>query len=371
MMMDIERLFTGYPYRLKAREKQGLLARVLWKLTLEHKKHCPPYKRILETLPISLSPTDNIEDIPILPVRIFKTREFSSVPRSSVIRVLTSSGTTSQVPSHIFVNKKTIELEIKAFSAVIRSVMGKNKPFPVVLVDTANSLRDETTLGIRSYTLRGWQNLSSDCLFLLDDSMNIKWDELNIFLKKYKDEKIVLFGLTFIIWQHLYKTLVKKGRRLDLAGSLLFHTGGWKKLEGISKDDQLFKQKLTERLGLKRIYNFYGMTELIGVIFLECEQGYLHTPDFAEVIIRDPASLKPLPKNHKGLIQVFSPLAQSFPGHSILTEDLGEILGEDDCHCGRRGKYFRVHDRMPWAEIRGCSNTYAEDFPSDDEQRRE
>ena len=40
----------------------------------------------------------------------------------------------------------------------------------------------------------------------------------------------------------------------------------------------------------------------------------------------------------------------------VLTEDLGEIVGEDDCKCGLKGKYFLVHGRTKKAEIRGCGN---------------
>ena len=47
---------------------------------------------------------------------------------------------------------------------------------------------------------------------------------------------------------------------------------------------------------------------------------------------------------------------------AVLTEDEGVVLGEDDCPCGRKGKYFVVHGRMKNAEIRGCSDTYAADF---------
>ena len=44
--------------------------------------------------------------------------------------------------------------------------------------------------------------------------------------------------------------------------------------------------------------------------------------------------------------------------HSLLTEDEGILLGEDDCPCGRKGKYFRIIGRLQNAEIRGCSDTY-------------
>ena len=51
-------------------------------------------------------------------------------------------------------------------------------------------------------------------------------------------------------------------------------------------------------------------------------------------------------------------LPKSYPGHSILTEDEGVLLGIDDCSCGRKGKYFEVLGRIKNVEIRGCSDTY-------------
>ena len=59
-----------------------------------------------------------------------------------------------------------------------------------------------------------------------------------------------------------------------------------------------------------------------------------------------------------GIIQVLSSLPHSYPGHSLLTEDKGIILGEDDCHCGRKGKYLKVLGRISQAELRGCSDTF-------------
>ena len=58
----------------------------------------------------------------------------------------------------------------------------------------------------------------------------------------------------------------------------------------------------------------------------------------------------------KGLIQLLSLLPTSYPGHNILTEDIGEIFGEDNCKCGLKGKYFLVHGRAKEAEVRGCSD---------------
>src|SRR6185295_4414343 len=105
-----------------------------------------------------------------------------------------------------------------------------------------------------------------------------------------------------------------------------------------------------------RIYNFYGMVEQVGSIFLEGDDGYLYPPNFADVIVRDPVTLAPAPAGVPGIIQVLSALPRSYPGHSILTEDLGIFHGVDDSACGRYGRRFSVLGRVPRTELRGCSD---------------
>ena len=100
------------------------------------------------------------------------------------------------------------------------------------------------------------------------------------------------------------------------------------------------------------------MVEQVGSIFVECEAGRLHAPSFADVIIRRAQDWSVAETGEEGLIQVLSCLPQSYPGHSLLTEDLGTITGVDDCPCGRHGKTFSVSGRLPKAEVRGCSDTF-------------
>ena len=49
-------------------------------------------------------------------------------------------------------------------------------------------------------------------------------------------------------------------------------------------------------------------------------------------------------------------LPLSYPGHNLLTEDMGVIRGIDNCKCGIKGKYFSVIGRVPDSELRGCSD---------------
>ena len=55
---------------------------------------------------------------------------------------------------------------------------------------------------------------------------------------------------------------------------------------------------------------------------------------------------------------MLSALPESYPGHSILTEDLARVEAVDSCPCGRHGKAVSVLGRVPKAELRGCSDTH-------------
>jgi phenylacetate-coenzyme A ligase PaaK-like adenylate-forming protein len=140
---------------------------------------------------------------------------------------------------------------------------------------------------------------------------------------------------------------------------VLIHGGGWKKLESLAVDNATFKNVLKETCGVSSVCNYYGMVEQTGSIFMECAHGVLHASVFSDVLVRDPVTFSPLGTGKPGLLQLVSILPWSYPGHSILTEDIGEVLGIDNCPCGRKGRYFRVLGRAKNAEVRGCSDVYA------------
>ena len=119
---------------------------------------------------------------------------------------------------------------------------------------------------------------------------------------------------------------------------------------------------MKDNLGIHEVHDYYGMVEQTGTIYVECEHGHLHCSAYSDVIIRDYDNFSELPLKQTGIIQVLSLLPESYPGHSLLTEDQGTVWGVDDCPCGRMGKHFTIEGRLQHAEIRGCSDTYANDF---------
>ena len=128
--------------------------------------------------------------------------------------------------------------------------------------------------------------------------------------------------------------------------------------DSISQDE--FKSRMRETLGIGHFLDHYGMVEQTGCIYAECECGHLHASNYSDVIIRDAEDFSVKGIGEKGIMQTVSVLPHSYPGHSLLTEDEGVILGEDDCPCGRKGKYIQIIGRLKSAEIRGCSDTYAD-----------
>ena len=154
------------------------------------------------------------------------------------------------------------------------------------------------------------------------------------------------------------------GIKYNFPNMKLVHSGGWKKLKSQAVDKKTFSNSLAEIFGTKpeNIIDFYGMVEQLGVVFLDCSSGYKHAPDFADVIIRDLYSMEETPIGVKGLIEIVSLIPDSYPGQAILTEDVGEYVGVDDCSCGRKGQTFKVVGRAANAEVRGCGDIMAEKF---------
>lgn len=347
----------SYPYNLTKAEKQQQLLNGLNKLAAHHIERNAAYRAMLEKAGYQVC-NDTLEQVPYLPVQLFKLMELVSVKQEDIVKVLTSSGTTGQQVSKIYLDKETAAQQTKALVEVMKPLLGSQR-LPMVILDTKSVLKDRRSFSARGAGILGFANFGRAHFYALHDDMSVDWDGLQQFTNKHKGSKILLFGFTFMIWQHLYKEAKRLNIKLDFGDSLLIHGGGWKKLQQEAVDSSTFKFELQRVLGIRQIHNYYGMVEQVGSIFVECEHGHLHIPNFADVIIRDPIHFTALPYGQQGLIQVLSLLPKSYPGQSLLTEDLGTIHGEDDCPCGWKGKYFSVAGRIPKAELRGCSDTYA------------
>lgn len=344
------------PYGLARADKQALLLGVLNELTAVHRARCEPYRNILTRM-FPSAPALHPEDLPFLPVRLFKSLELRSVPQEDVVKTLVSSGTTGQSVSRIYLDRETAMRQTRVLAAIVASFLGRHRR-PMVIVDNRELMKDRSRFNARVAGILGFSSFGRDHFYCLDGEMALDEAGLDAFLASHRDTPLFIFAFTFVIWQYLYQACVARNRRFDFGPeSVLIHGGGWKRLLDQQVDNAQFKARLSEQLGIGRVLNYYGMVEQVGSVFMECENGHLHCPVFADIIVRDALSLEPLPLAETGVLQVISSLPLSYPGHSLLTEDMGTLLGEDDCPCGRKGKYFTVSGRLPQVEMRGCSDT--------------
>ncbi len=357
-MFEFEEKLDVPPFSLKHEDKLSFFSRDLYELTKHHYHNCLPYKKILDILRYDINVLHSEDSIPFIPVRLFKEYELLSVEQSQVIKTMTSSGTTGQRVSKIFLDRMTATNQTKVLTKITSSFIGK-KRLPMLVIDTKAIIKDSKLFSARGAGILGFSMLGYDVTYALDEQMNINYDVITAFLEKHKGERILLFGFTFMIWEYFFKCLKNSNNTMKFDDGILIHGGGWKKLEDQAVDNATFKKNINDVFGITKIFNYYGMVEQTGSIYMECEAGHLHASIYSDVIIRDHRDFSSLGVGKKGLIQLLSLLAYSYPGHSILSEDIGELLGEDNCDCGRKGKYFKVYGRIKNAEIRGCSDTYA------------
>lgn len=336
-------------------EKEERMLGILKDLHGHHYFHCDAYNSICNRVFGSDRVINSLEDLPFLPVGAFKNHQLLSINESEIFKVLTSSGTTGQSVSKIYLDKETARLQALALSKIISHIVGLQR-LPMLIVDSKAVFANKFSFSARGAGILGLLPFGRDHTYILNNDFEPDEDALNKFLEKYDGQKILIFGFTFMIWKFLQK--IKFDKKYDLSNAILIHSGGWKKLSDIAVDNDTFRMKLKQKFSLTNIYNFYGMVEQVGSVFMENKNGFLQAPNFADVIIRNPLDFSVQPIGRPGLIQVISVLPKSYPGHSLLTEDIGVLEGIDDSSEGWKGKYFRILGRAKKAELRGCSDTF-------------
>ena len=309
-----------------------------------HSNNCEEYKKLSI---MEMNSKFDLGKIPILPVELFKKFDLKSYETDVSEKILKSSGT-SGFNSKIYLTRENSIMQSVILKKLMMENIGTYKIPMVILEKNINS--NKNYLSAREAGTLGFSYIASKKINI-DISKKSFVHDLRKFVKEFKNQKILIFGFTDTIW----KSLIKKYQNLDLSNCILLHGGGWKKLENKKIGKLLFKKILYERYNFYKIINYYGLIEQVGSIFFECDKGYFHTSVYSDIFIRD-KYLNDLGKNNNGLVHLLSLLPTSYPGISILTQDIGMIKFIDNCPCGKKGKSFNISGRQAKAVVRGCSN---------------
>lgn len=294
----------------------------------------------------------SIENLPFLPVRFFKYFDLKSVPQEEVYKTIYSSGT-SGMPSRISLDKKTAAMQSRILAELAMPLLG-NKRVPMVVFDRPCTVAKRNNFAARAAGINGFRFLAKKIIFVLNDRGEISETLLDE-LEECRGDSFFLYGFTSEVWRIIERFTLEDKIRKFFSSSTLIHGGGWKKMatKGISKDH--FIGQVRSSLGVTNVIDYYGMVEQVGSIFFECPFGYFHDTAFARVLIRNPYDFSLAVPGDSGLIQCLSVIPFSYPGHSILTEDLG-VRAVESCACGSEFPGFLVQGRATAAEKRGCSD---------------
>jgi hypothetical protein len=348
-----ERLLNQPPYSLKQADKEPLLLEGLNELTRYHYEKSPEYKRIIDAAWGGLRTYGSIADVPYLPVSLFKEMELKSTALPAM--VMRSSGTTGQRTSRIIIDNETARRQSEALIASFRPILGSRR-VPFLAIDTKDVIKP-TDLTARGGGVLGMMKFGAKTAFALNSQLELDKELVENFARANGGEPFLIFGFTFLVWDKLYRSFADG--EVDLSNAILIHSGGWKKLEAQKVSNAEFRAALKRRFNMTNIFNFYGFVEQIGSVFIEGPDGLLYPPNFTDVIIRRGHSWEPAEVGEEGVIQVVSLLPRSYPGHSVLTEDMGVVETIDAGAGGRFGKAIRVVGRAPKTELRGCSDVIA------------
>jgi hypothetical protein len=363
----VDRLLDLPPYGLGPEAKSAALSCAVGEELVHHYEHCEPYRKWCRKQ--GFDPHGRIEDlagVPFLPVGIFKRLMLRSTSEDQIVRVLTSSATSSQTPSRIPLDRVTRTRQMRALLAIlIESIGGQRRPFVVLDAAPSSTAAADRELSARAAGMRGYLMAATSTEYVFrNDTAGLTLD-VDRLLGAIEDLKshggpFCLLGYTYVLYRHVIVPLRDKGIRLNLPdNALILHFGGWKRLRDQAVEKAVFLAHAADVFGIGRqaVRDIYGFTEQLGVIYPDGADGLKRVPTYSDVLVRDPGTLEVLPDGRVGLLEFVCPLPHSYPGVAVLLDDLGRVVTREQGCGGATATGFEVVGRAPDAETRGCGDT--------------
>lgn len=342
------------PYNPIASERESEISHRLYNLHTHHLAMSPEYSNICQNLYPKIDENSPLADYPSIPISLFKHLRLSSIAQDDVFREVRSSGTSGN-PSLVVLDKETARLQTSALANILTVWLGRERR-PMILVESPHLPGHVGQQSASSAAVSAMMMFGKSHFWLLDESGNPDISGLIDWLSAHGGHKPVVFGFTFRVFQSFLQNedLLKIGKALE--GATVIHGGGWKKLQELAVSNKDFQSAMFHSYGISEVRDYYGMAEQLGGIWVEGENSVLIPSTYSSAVIRDPDTLEPLPMGETGLIHSFSTLPLSYPGHSLLTDDLGELV-ENTFRPEEFGEVgLKVIARLPAAEPRGCSD---------------
>jgi hypothetical protein len=287
------------------------------------------YRNFIGHLGINVKSINKVEDIPYLPIGLFKSHKVLCGDVSNSL-IFESSGTTGATTSKHYVLRPG--LYEKSFLKGFEKFYGSPQGYRVLALLPGYTERSNASL---TYMVKSLIDNSgnSQSGFFLNDHRKLK--EL---LSQACTKKTLLIGVSFALLD-----LLKNGP-LELHNTVIMETGGMK-----GRRKELTRAELHDELkagfGVNQIHSEYGMTELLSQAYAS-EAGKFNTPPWLKLWIReinDPFAAAP--SGRSGGINVID-LANLYSCSFIATSDLGRKLTNGQTE---------VLGRFDYSDVRGCN----------------
>ena len=289
------------------------------------------YKQFISLLNVDVKEVNSIEEIPFLPIEIFKSHKVLS-SKDLIEQVFSSSGTTGTIQSKHYVTN--ISLYEKSYLAAFEHFYGSISNYTILALLPSYMERTGSSLVYMTNDLiiRSKKRESGFYLNNLDDLSNTLLE-----LEKEK-EKVMLLGVSFALLDLISK------KKFKLKNTIIMETGGMKGRRKELIRNELHKE-LKSGFGVPHIHSEYGMTELLSQAYSKGD-GIFKSPPWMKILIRDSENpLQLLSYQKTGGINIID-IANINSCSFIATQDLGKLYSDET---------FEVLGRFDHSDIRGCN----------------
>ena len=300
----------------------------------------PTYAQFIKNLRIAVDEVRYIDEIPFLPVEMFKKHRLISGNQHAEI-VFTSSGTTGAESSKHEV--ADLGLYEQSFRTAFEQFYGKPQNLAILALLPAYLEREGSSLIYMVDHLMGESQFSESGYFLYDH------DELGstMLALKEKNTPTLLLGVTYALLDFADFLLANPSMRealSDFQKLSIMETGGMK-----GRRKEMIREEVHDYLcrtfNQTEIHSEYGMTELLSQAYSK-GKGLFSTPPWMKILVRDPNDpLSYVRTGQSGGINVID-LANIHSCSFIATQDLGRMHPDGQ---------FEVLGRFDHSDIRGCN----------------
>lgn len=324
--------------------------------------HCSDYKRILDEAgfcPKDINTMEDLERLPFLPTLYFKHHKLFSMPEKKMLIRATSSGT-SGIRSEIGFDLRSL---MQGLHMVIR--VGKYhhlwslRPVNYIIFGYEPSRSNHTAISKTAYGFTFFAPAASRTYVLKKTDSGYRTDMEGVKQRLIKCEKSGLPMRTIGFPAYTYfllKEMKEEGIRLKMPkGSMVTLGGGWKQFYTQKVEKEEFYALVKEVLGIEEdhIIEFFGAVEH-PILYTDCKCHHFHIPVYSRVLIREPDTFEKVSDGQPGLINLMTPMVNSVPILSIMTDDLG-MLHTEGCACGENSPWLEIIGRVGIKDIITCA----------------